>query len=690
MLKDLFTQLMHYRTPTIILLLGLLLTAGLVTFEYQNLQVQRANSADTTLQKYASALQSSLDQRLFTLDSLDAFMHSYSELDLSIPAEEKQFKLHFDKFGQKLHQSVDGMLSLQLAPQGIIRYLTGGESNKKALGYDLFEDDTRKQQIIRAVYQYKQVITGPIQLIQGGEAIIARKALFSDDSPNASANRLREKLLFIDASDLPENFWGLATVLFTTEALLNRAGLSNTRQKGFDFALKGRHGLGASGEVFWGDAALFDVNTHVTAIRFDAGEWLLATRHNTPFPLTGLISLAVLGILLTVLSVYAEIVVTRNRRVAESERAKEAFLASMSHEIRSPLNGVVGLTSLLRKTPLSDEQTRLVGGIESSASQLSAVIGDILDFSKISAGKIELEYGAAKLQTLLEQCLDIVMPLAEKKAHKLSYEMPGSLRDIAFKTDETRFKQIIINLLSNAIKFTDNGGEIKLLAEIRQIGEDALLTVTVRDNGIGMSESEIARLFQRFTQADASTTRKYGGTGLGLAISRNLARLMGGDLSVFSVKHQGSDFTLQLPFEQLTMQVHDSDSVLPALSLDENLRILVVDDLPMNLTMMVMMLKKLGFEADTANNGLEAVKRQASEPYDLIFMDWEMPELDGVEATRRIRNLNGADNKPWIIALTANASTTHKEACIKAGMNDYLAKPVSIDQIANKLKQVSA
>jgi CheY-like chemotaxis protein len=268
--------------------------------------------------------------------------------------------------------------------------------------------------------------------------------------------------------------------------------------------------------------------------------------------------------------------------------------------------------------------------------------------------------------------------------------MPGSLRDIAFKTDETRFKQIIINLLSNAIKFTDNGGEIKLLAEIRHIGEDALLTVTVRDNGIGMSESEIARLFQRFTQADASTTRKYGGTGLGLAISRNLARLMDGDLSVFSVKHQGSDFTLQLPFEQLTIQIDDSNNVLPALSLDENLRILVVDDLPMNLTMMVMMLKKLGFEADTATNGLEAVKRQASESYDLIFMDWEMPELDGVEATRRIRNLNGADNKPWIIALTANASTTHKEACIKAGMNDYLAKPVSIDQIANKLKQVSA
>lgn len=689
-MKHLLSLLSHYRTPIFILLLGTSFTTGLVYFEYQGFKKQRAQAADSTLQKYASALQSSLDQRLFTLDSLDAFVQSYSQLDLTRPTQEKQFQKHFDKFGNQLHQSVDGMLSMQLAPQGIIGYLTGSENNKKALGYDLFEDDIRKQQIIRAIYQYKQVITGPIQLIQGGEAIIARKALFADDSPNASAKRLKEKLLFIDGNDLPENFWGLATVLFTTEALLKKAGLTNTQQENFRFALKGRHGLGSNGEVFWGDATLFDHNAHVTPIHFDAGEWLLAIQHTTSFPFTGLLSLAVLGMLLTILSVYAEIVVSRHRRAAESERAKEAFLASMSHEIRSPLNGVVGLTSLLRKTRLSSEQSRLVGGIESSASQLSAVIGDILDFSKISAGKIELDYGPAKLQLLLQQCLDIVMPLAEKKAHKLSYELAVSLEDMTFKTDQTRFKQIVINLLSNAIKFTDNGGDIKLSADIRHQGDNTLLTVTVSDNGIGMSDSEVSRLFQRFTQADASTTRKYGGTGLGLAISRNLARLMGGDLSVISVKHQGSDFTLQLPFEQLHVQAFDNDTAVPAFNLDENLRILVVDDLPMNLSMMVMMLQKLGFNADTANNGLEAVKLQKTAPYDLIFMDWEMPELDGVEATRRIRNLNNKAQQPWIIALTANASTSHKEACIKAGMNDYLSKPVSIDQIANKMQQISA
>lgn len=689
-MKHLLSLLSHYRTPTLILLLGVSLTTGLVAFEYQNIQRQRAHAADSTLQKYAAALQSSLNQRLFTLDSLDAFVQSYSRLDLTHPTQEKQFQKHFDKFSNQLHQSVDGILSMQLAPQGIIRYLTGSENNNKALGYDLFEDDSRKQQIIRAIYQYKQVITGPIQLIQGGEAIIARKAVFTDDSPNASGKRLKEKLLFIDGDVLPDNFWGLATVLFTTEALLNKAGLTTTQQEDFRFALKGRHGLGSNGDVFWGDVDLFDNNAHITSIRFDAGEWLLAIQHTTRFPFTSLLGLAILGILLTALSMYAEIVVSRHRRVAESERAKEAFLASMSHEIRSPLNGVVGLTSLLRRTKLSSEQNRLVGGIESSASQLSAVIGDILDFSKISAGKVELDYGPASLKTLLQQCLDIVMPAAEEKTHKLSLDLADALKDISFKTDQTRFKQIVLNLLSNAIKFTDTGGTIKLSAELRHQNDKTLLMVTVSDNGIGMSDSEVSRLFQRFTQADTSTTRKYGGTGLGLAISRNLARLMGGDLSVISVKHLGSDFTLQLPFEQLDGQTLDNDTVIPAFDLDENLRILVVDDLPMNLSMMVMMLQKLGFSAETASNGLEAVQLHKTAPYDVIFMDWEMPELDGVEATRRIRNLNNKAQQPWIIALTANASTSHKETCIKAGMNDYLSKPVSIDQIAHKLEQISA
>lgn len=689
-MKHFLTLLSLYRTPLFILIIGLFLTTTLVVFEYQSITKQRAQAADSTLQKYASALQSSLDKRLYTLDSLNAFVHSYSQLDLTRPAQEVQFQTHFDKYGKQLHQSIDGILSLQLAPQGIIRYLTGDANNKKVLGYDLFEDDSRKQQIIRAIYQFKQVITGPIQLVQGGEAIIARKALFIDDSPNASATRLKEKLLFTDAHDLPENFWGLATVLFTTEALLKKAGLKETQQEGFHFALKGRHGLGTNGEVFWGDASLFSQNSHTTPIRFDAGEWILAVKHNTAFPVLSIVSIAILGILLTSLSVYAEIVVSRNRRAAESERAKDAFLASMSHEIRSPLNGVVGLTSLLRKTQLSSEQSRLVGGIESSASQLSAVIGDILDFSKISAGKVELDYGPAQLKTLLQQCLDIVMPMAEKKAHKLSFQLAESLEDITFNTDQTRFKQIVLNLLSNAIKFTDNAGAIKLSAEIHHQGDNTLLTVTVSDNGIGMSDSELSRLFQRFSQADVSTTRKYGGTGLGLAISRNLARLMGGDLSVISVKHQGSDFTLQLPFEQLHRKTQAQDTEMPAFNLDENLRILVVDDLPMNLSMMVMMLQKLGFNADTANNGLEAVQLHKSNPYNLIFMDWEMPELDGVEATRRIRSLNNKIQQPWIIALTANASASHKETCIEAGMNDYLSKPVSIDQIANKMRQISA
>lgn len=681
------SQFGHYRTPFLILFFGSLITGALAMLEYQSITEQREQYADDTLEKHAAALQSALDERLFTLDALDAFVSSQAELDLTVNRQEQQFSRHFDQFANQLHQSVDGILSLQLAPQGIIRYLTG-EENKKALNYDLFEDDSRKQQIIRAVYQYRQVITGPIKLVQGGEAIIARKALFAPDSPNASANRLQQKLLYLEPDDLPSDFWGLATVLFTTDAILSSAGLTQLDSEKFSFALKGKHGLGAEGDVFWGEPDVFAESPQVHPIEFDAGSWLLGIRHNQRFPLTSILVIIILGMALTLAGVYAEILLSRNRRAIESEAAKDAFLASMSHEIRSPLNSVVGLSSLLRNTQLSDEQQKLVTGIETGASQLSAVIGDILDFSKIAAGKVELEYRSVRLKRMLEQCLEMVSAQAHNKGHQLELKLAAGLKNLVFSADETRCKQILINLLSNAVKFTDPGGQISVVADSRDLGDNRQLVITVKDNGIGLSDSEQDQLFQRFSQADSSTTRKYGGSGLGLAISKSLALLMGGDISVTSVKNNGSDFTLQLPLQLAEMPKTSGDLSTTALPDKGKLKILVVDDLPMNVTMMEMMLKKLGLESDTASNGEEAVEKHRERGYDLIFMDWEMPVLDGVEATRRIRRLNGSTVSPWIIALTANASTSHKETCINAGMNDYISKPIAIDQIAAKLQQL--
>jgi len=689
--KKLSTFFENHKAAFFIFLTGCLLTSLLTLLLYKDIQDQRTDTADNILKKYATSLQSSLDHRLFTLDALNAFLHSYSELNLDVPAEEKRFRHHFNQFANELHYSVDGVLSLQLAPQGVIRYLTGVRENNKALNYDLFEDDSRKQQIVRAIYDHRQVITGPINLVQGGEAIIARKALFADNSPNASAKRLEQKLIVSKDAPVPTDFWGLATVLFTTDALLQKAGLISNQMDEFSFALKGRHGLGADGEVFWGDADIFDNNSHIQSIEFDAGHWLLAVKQTSSFPLPSLILMALLGLLLTLAVVYAEKLASRNRLAKQTDLAKDAFLAGMSHEIRSPLNGVVGMTSLLKETQLDDEQTTMVNAIDTSVSHLSAVIGDILDFSKINAGKIELDYRAIPLAELFQQCIDIILPQAEEKSQHIRLSIAQDLKAVYFRADSTRLKQIVINLLANAVKFTGERGIIELAVSSDNSATQPFLIISVSDNGIGISDEQLSRLFKSFSQADASTTRKYGGTGLGLAISKNLSQHMGGDITVTSVVMKGSRFTVTLPLEIVGVPDLALDEKIQLASKQgENIKILIADDLSMNQSMMVMMLEKIGFTADVADNGREALDMQSVNHYDLIFMDWEMPEMDGLEATQLIRKTSGSAHVPWIIALTANASSTHKEKGIEAGMNDYISKPVGIAQIKEKINQLTS
>lgn len=685
-MKRLLTFFDDHKATLFTFVAGCVLTSALTLMLYKDIAQQRANTADNILKKYTSSLQSSLDHRLFTLDALNAFLHSYAELDIDIPTQEERFRHHFNQFANELDYSIDGILSLQLAPQGIIRYITGDEKNNKAMNYDLFEDDSRKQQIVKAIYEHRQVITGPIKLVQGGEAIIARKALFASDSPNASAERLEEKLILAEGATVPNDFWGLATVLFTTDALLQEAGLTADLMNEFSFALKGKHGLGAGGEVFWGDASIFNNTPHMQAIEFDAGQWLLAVKHTSAFPLSSILLMIILGMLLTLAVIYAEVLVSRNRLAKQTDLAKDAFLASMSHEIRSPLNGVVGMTSLLKATNLDDEQSTMVKAIDTSVSHLSSVIGDILDFSKINVGKIELDYRVVPLADLFQECIGIIRPQAEIKSQHIRLSIAQNLKSVDFKTDSTRLKQIVINLLSNAVKFTGERGIIELAVSADNSGGQPLLNILVSDNGIGISDEQIPRLFKSFSQADASTTRKYGGTGLGLAISKNLSQRMGGDIAVTSVLTKGSRFTVTLPLEMVeSHETPEIKHIHVAPKLKQDIKILVADDLSMNQSMMVMMLDKIGHKADVADNGREAFEMQAKNNYDLIFMDWEMPEMDGVEATRRIRSEVQSEHTPWIIALTANASATHKEQCIEAGMNDYLSKPVGIDQIKDKI-----
>ncbi len=691
----------------VVLLVGL----GLVFLYMDRLLVAQQQASETIIAKtrineVSNRLSAVVNQHLQLTYGLAAFVHARPNFT----------EQEFEVFAASSQQNTGGVMSLQLAPGAVVRYMTNKEHHGKALGHDLLADPARRKIVKRAIDERRYVIAGPISLVQGGRAIIARNPIYLMGNEG-------------------EFFWGFATILLDIERLLLEAGLSK-HEYWLDLAVRGKDALGAKGDVFFGDAKVFERDPVVASVILPGGSWQIGASRALDYhyllpqrivlwlvfcivaPLLGWMfwhlmnEPAVLKHEVAVATTELQEAYARSEAaLTEAEvanKAKSEFLANMSHELRTPLNAIMGFATLIDTRTTEPHVRRYAGQTLASARHLLALVNDILDFSRIQAVGIEIESKPFLLYQMLESVMDSLKALLGDKPVKAALTLDDDIPQCVCG-DELRLTQILINFISNAAKFTA-AGVVELAVQLIHLGEDHVrLRFLVNDTGRGIPANKLSLIFEQFQQVDGSDTRHYGGAGLGLSITRSLVEAMEGELLVSSEEGKGSQFgvslTLALPdagLETSALAVAETEadqvdaqpgtnlsgSAPESLSL-QGIGILIVDDNAVNRKLGSEMLGRRGATLVCAENGHEAVDvlLNGLQPIDIVLMDIQMPVLGGLEATRLLREYYQIDTP--VIGLSANASAQDERISLEAGMNGYLSKPFRLEPLVALVQQLT-